>query len=60
MVHYSLTKRLNRTLKPGDNVTYNGTDFLVLDEKTGLIKEDNVAQDLITLFHNLGLTAVTV
>ncbi|OQV09515.1 hypothetical protein CLAIMM_13629 [Cladophialophora immunda] len=26
-------------LRQGDSVTYNGTDFLVLDKKTGLIKE---------------------
>ncbi|KKK24330.1 hypothetical protein AOCH_002100, partial [Aspergillus ochraceoroseus] len=48
------------TLKPGDPVTYNGTDFLLLDPCTGLIEEANIAQDLITFFHNLGLEAVTV
>lgn len=41
-------------------MTYNGTDFLILNQRTGLIEELNVAQDLITLFHNLGLTGITV
>lgn len=50
----------NRTLKPGDPVTYNGTDFLILNKETGLIEELHMAQDLITLFHNLGLTGITV
>lgn len=49
-----------RTLKPGDPLTYNGTDYLVLNEQTGLIDEAHITQDLITLFHNLGLTSVTV
>ncbi|KAH8703604.1 hypothetical protein BGW36DRAFT_423159 [Talaromyces proteolyticus] len=48
------------TLKQGTPVTYNGTDFLILDQCTGLIKEINIAQDLISFFHNLGLTGVTV
>ncbi|CRG91335.1 hypothetical protein PISL3812_08383 [Talaromyces islandicus] len=51
---------LPTTLKQGDPVTYNGTDFLILNPHTGLIEELHMAQDLITLFHNLGLTSVTV
>lgn len=50
----------HRTLKAGDPVTYNGTDFLILNTETGLIEEVDSAQDLITLFHNLGLTGITV
>ena len=44
----------------GDTVTYDGTDFLVLNSCTGLIDEVHSAQDLVTFFHNLGLTGITV
>lgn len=47
-------------LKPGDPVTYNGTDFLVLNKCTGLVEEIHMAQDIITFFNALGLTAITV
>ncbi|KAJ5626446.1 hypothetical protein N7528_003873 [Penicillium herquei] len=47
-------------LSAGSNVTYNGTDFLVLDECTGLIKTDYIAQDLITYFHAMGLDYISV
>jgi hypothetical protein len=51
---------LNSSLKPGDKMTYNGTDNLVLNSCTGLVDQVDSAQDLITLFHNLGLTSITV
>ncbi|KAK1763058.1 hypothetical protein QBC33DRAFT_623268 [Phialemonium atrogriseum] len=44
----------------GEPVTYNGTDFLILNECTGLADEADIAGDSLTLFHNLGLTSVTV
>ncbi|KAJ5369296.1 uncharacterized protein N7496_009056 [Penicillium cataractarum] len=47
-------------LKAGSSVTYNGTDLLILDECTGLIIHDYIAQDLISYFHAMGLTAITV
>ncbi|KFY09575.1 hypothetical protein V492_05434 [Pseudogymnoascus sp. VKM F-4246] len=47
-------------LKQGDHVTYNGTDFLRVDECTGLIKQVDIAQDYVTFFHNLGLTGINV
>ncbi|KAJ5927866.1 hypothetical protein N7466_006822 [Penicillium verhagenii] len=47
-------------LAAGSSVTYNGTDFLVLDECTGLIREDYIAQDLITYFHAMGLSEIAV
>ncbi|KHN95438.1 uncharacterized protein MAM_06715 [Metarhizium album ARSEF 1941] len=43
------------SLKPGDVVSYNGTDFLVLNECTGLVDEVNIAQDMMNLFHALEL-----
>ena len=43
----------NRTLKPGDPVTYNGTEYLTLN-CDGLIEEVDSAQDLITFMYNLG------
>lgn len=48
------------TLKQGDTVTYDGTDFLVLNSCTGLIDEVHSAQDLVTFLHNLVLTGITV
>jgi hypothetical protein len=42
-----------RTLKPGDSVTYNGTEYLTLD-CDGLIEEVESAQDLITFMYILG------
>ncbi|CAH0054158.1 unnamed protein product [Clonostachys solani] len=42
------------TLKPGDKVSYNGTDFLTIDPCTGLITEVAIAQDLFSLAVNLG------
>lgn len=50
----------DRTLKEGDYVTYNGTDFLQLDECSGLIKQVDMAQDYITLYYNLGLTEIKI
>lgn len=47
-------------LKQGATVTYNGTDFLVLDSCTGQVREAYIAQDLISYFHAMGLTAITV
>ncbi|KAJ5432825.1 uncharacterized protein N7458_011981 [Penicillium daleae] len=47
-------------LKAGSSVTYNGTDLLLLDECTGLIRNDYIAQDLISYFHAMGLSAITV
>ncbi|KAJ5692001.1 hypothetical protein N7462_001424 [Penicillium macrosclerotiorum] len=47
-------------LKAGAAVTYNGTDFLVLDDCTGQIREAYIAQDLISYFHAMGLTEITV
>ncbi|KAJ5890134.1 hypothetical protein N7504_010944 [Penicillium tannophilum] len=52
--------RFPTPLDAGSSVTYNGTDFLVLDECTGLIREDYIAQDLISCFHVMGLTEITV
>jgi hypothetical protein len=49
-----------RTLGPGAYVTYNGTDFVVLDDCTGQIKEINMAQDFIAYFHELGIKGVMV
>ena len=51
---------MNRRLKTGDPITYNGTDSLVLNKCTGLVDEIDSAQDLISFFHALGLTSVTV
>jgi len=48
-----------RTLKPGDPVTWNGTDFLVIND-SNRIKEVNIAQDMMELFHVLGMTSVPV
>ncbi|VUC30696.1 unnamed protein product [Clonostachys rosea] len=48
------------TLDPGAYVTYNGTDFVVLDDCTGQIKEINMAQDFIAFFHELGIKGVMV
>ncbi|KAH6995169.1 hypothetical protein EDB80DRAFT_877044 [Ilyonectria destructans] len=56
----SANMTLPTTLDPGSPVTYNGTDFLILDDCTGLVKEVHMAQDFITFFHALGLEAVTV
>jgi hypothetical protein len=47
-------------LQPGDPLTYNGTDNLILNPVTGLIDQVDSAQDLITLFHNLGFTSIPV
>ncbi len=49
---------VNSTLAPGSTVTYNGTDSLLLDPSTGLVKEVTIAQDLLTLFHGFGWTSV--
>ncbi|KAH7141515.1 hypothetical protein B0J13DRAFT_623876 [Dactylonectria estremocensis] len=56
----SANMTLPTTLETGSAVTYNGTDFIILDDCTGLIKEVHMAQDFITFFHELGLTSVTV
>ncbi|KAK2596248.1 hypothetical protein QQS21_006340 [Conoideocrella luteorostrata] len=47
-------KAVPTTLKAGDAVTYNGTEFLTLDPCTGLVVEVDSAQDLITFMYNLG------
>ena len=49
-----------RTLKQGAHVTYNGTDFLQLDQCSGLIRQVDMAQDYITLYHNLGLAEIII
>lgn len=46
--------------KPGSSVSVNGTDFLWLDECTGLIKRYDLAQDNISKFHGLGYTSIPV
>ncbi|KIN05424.1 hypothetical protein OIDMADRAFT_25981 [Oidiodendron maius Zn] len=48
------------SLKPGDSLTYNGTDVLTLNPCTGLVNQVDSAQDLLTLFHNLGFTTIPV
>ncbi|RSL60133.1 hypothetical protein CEP53_005539 [Fusarium sp. AF-6] len=48
--------RVKTPLKPGSK----GIDFIVLDECSGLIKEINIAQALITFFHELELSHVSV
>ena len=50
----------DRTLKEGAHVTYNGTDFLQLDHCSGLIRQVDMAQDYITLYHKLGLAEIKV
>lgn len=50
----------DRTLEEGEYVTYNGTDFLQLDECSKLIKQVDMAQDYITLYHNLGLSEIQI
>ncbi|CAI7579153.1 hypothetical protein N7533_006577 [Penicillium manginii] len=47
-------------LKAGAAVTYDGTDFLVLDTCTGLVREVYITQNLLQYFHAMGLTAITV
>ena len=41
-------------------MTYNGTDSLVLNKCTGLVDEVDSAQDLISLFHNLGVEVLSI
>ncbi|KAH8647805.1 hypothetical protein BX600DRAFT_503171 [Xylariales sp. PMI_506] len=48
------------TLKSGDSLTYNGTDSLIINQETGLVDQIDSTQDLITFFHELGLTSITV
>ena len=50
----------DRTLKEGAYVTYNGTDFLQLGQCSRLIKQVDMAQDYITLYHSLGLTEIKI
>lgn len=52
--------RVYSPLKPGAEVSYNGSDFLHMDNCTGLIIEDGLTQDLITLFHVMQLGEVSV
>ncbi|RSM03407.1 hypothetical protein CEP52_007350 [Fusarium oligoseptatum] len=52
--------RIKTPLKPGSKVSFKGIDFIVLDESSGLIREINMAQDLITFFHELELGHVSV
>ncbi|RSM21092.1 hypothetical protein CDV31_000140 [Fusarium ambrosium] len=52
--------RIKTPLKPGSKVSFKGIDFIVLDECSGLIKEINMAQDLITFSHELELGHVSV
>ncbi|KAM6532183.1 hypothetical protein FSOLCH5_001612 [Fusarium solani] len=52
--------RIKTPLKPGSKVSFKGIDFIILDECSGLIKEINMAQDLITFFHGLELGHVSV
>lgn len=44
----------------GSHITYNGTDWLYLDDCTGRIKRVDSAQDYITALHAQGLTEVKV
>ncbi|KAH7152637.1 hypothetical protein EDB81DRAFT_881604 [Dactylonectria macrodidyma] len=55
----SANMTLPTILETGSAVTYNGTDFIILDGCTGLVKEVHMAQDFITFFHELGLDSVT-
>ncbi|CEJ95216.1 hypothetical protein VHEMI10711 [[Torrubiella] hemipterigena] len=50
--------KIPTNLKAGDHVTYNGTDFLQLDACSGLIKQVDSAQDLVTFFDNLGISLI--
>lgn len=47
---------MNRTLKAGDKVSYQGNDFLTLDKCTGKISEIIVCQDFMNFFWQLGVT----
>ncbi|KAJ4249097.1 hypothetical protein NW762_012431 [Fusarium torreyae] len=47
-------KNVPTTLKAGEYVTYNGTEYLTLDPCTGLVTEVESAQDLISFLYNLG------
>ncbi|KAM5369982.1 hypothetical protein ACJZ2D_008665 [Fusarium nematophilum] len=51
---------LPTTLEEGDFATWNGTDFLILDRCTGLIKEVNSAHDGISFLHSLGIKSVSI
>ncbi|KAI9152009.1 Transcription elongation factor SPT5 [Paramyrothecium foliicola] len=48
------------TLKRGDHVTFNGTDFLVINKCTGLVDEVNIAQDLLTFMRRMGFGFVVL
>lgn len=48
----------NSALKHGDECTYNGTDFLVLNKETGLVDEVNIAADMLNLLHAMGMRSV--
>ncbi|EQK99150.1 hypothetical protein G6O67_003865 [Ophiocordyceps sinensis] len=47
------------SLKPGDQITWNGTDFLVLNDSNRFV-EINIAQDMLELFHALGVKSVAI
>ena len=51
---------LFRTVKPGQRITYNGTDSLVLNKCTGLADEVDSAQDTLSLFKALGHTEIVL
>jgi hypothetical protein len=52
--------RFPTSLKKGDKVTYDGTDCLILNKETGLIERVDCAQDLLTLFHAMGLPGISI
>jgi hypothetical protein len=47
-------------LKPGDDVTFNGTDFLVLNKCSGQVDEVHIAQDLLTFMRRMGFGMVVL
>jgi hypothetical protein len=56
----ALTGEHYRPLKRGDHVTFNGTDFLVINRCTGLVDEVNIAQDLLTFMRRMGFGTVVL
>ncbi|KHN94942.1 uncharacterized protein MAM_07169 [Metarhizium album ARSEF 1941] len=54
-------KMLIPVAKPeGTHITYNGTDWLHLDECTGKIKQVDSAQDYITALHEQGVATLKI
>ena len=46
--------------KIGAPVSVNGTDFIFLDECTGLVKTYDLAQDNLNRYHQFGYTSIPV